>query len=68
MKIGRNDPCPCGSGRKYKHCCLGSDEAARAPFRGEAGANAVGALSEEQAKQMMLAQTGFSTTGELDAA
>ena len=20
-KIGRNDPCPCGSGRKYKHCC-----------------------------------------------
>lgn len=22
--IGRNDPCPCGSGRKYKRCCLGS--------------------------------------------
>lgn len=21
-KIGRNDPCPCGSGRKYKACCL----------------------------------------------
>jgi tetratricopeptide (TPR) repeat protein len=21
MKPGRNDPCPCGSGRKYKHCC-----------------------------------------------
>jgi transposase-like protein len=21
-KIGRNDSCPCGSGRKYKHCCL----------------------------------------------
>ncbi len=21
-KIGRNDPCPCGSGKKYKHCCL----------------------------------------------
>ena len=21
-KTGRNDPCPCGSGRKYKHCCL----------------------------------------------
>lgn len=20
-KIGRNDPCPCMSGRKYKHCC-----------------------------------------------
>ena len=21
QKIGRNDPCPCGSGKKYKHCC-----------------------------------------------
>jgi len=24
-KIGRNDPCPCGSGKKYKHCCLGKN-------------------------------------------
>jgi hypothetical protein len=23
--VGRNDPCPCGSGRKYKHCCLRRD-------------------------------------------
>lgn len=21
VRIGRNDPCPCGSGRKYKRCC-----------------------------------------------
>jgi preprotein translocase subunit SecA len=21
MKVGRNDPCPCGSGKKYKECC-----------------------------------------------
>lgn len=21
-KVGRNDPCPCGSGKKYKHCCI----------------------------------------------
>ena len=21
-RIGRNDPCPCGSGKKYKKCCL----------------------------------------------
>ncbi|MEW5820365.1 MAG: SEC-C metal-binding domain-containing protein [Cyanobacteriota bacterium] len=21
-KIGRNDPCPCGSGKKFKKCCL----------------------------------------------
>jgi uncharacterized protein YecA (UPF0149 family) len=24
-KAGRNDPCPCGSGRKYKHCCMRKD-------------------------------------------
>jgi preprotein translocase subunit SecA len=22
QRVGRNDPCPCGSGKKYKHCCL----------------------------------------------
>ncbi len=27
-KIGRNDPCACGSGKKYKKCCMASDEAA----------------------------------------
>ena len=26
MKIGRNAPCPCGSGRKYKKCCLKLEE------------------------------------------
>ncbi len=25
-KIGRNDPCPCGSGKKYKNCCLGKED------------------------------------------
>jgi hypothetical protein len=25
-KAGRNDPCPCGSGKKYKKCCLALDE------------------------------------------
>jgi len=24
--VGRNDPCPCGSGKKYKKCCLGKEE------------------------------------------
>ncbi len=28
MKIGRNDPCHCGSGKKYKKCCLEKDEEA----------------------------------------
>ena len=25
MKVGRNDPCPCGSGKKYKKCCMMKD-------------------------------------------
>ena len=25
-KIGRNDPCPCGSGKKYKKCCMQKDK------------------------------------------
>lgn len=25
MKVGRNDPCPCGSGKKYKKCCMEKD-------------------------------------------
>ena len=28
-KIGRNDPCPCGSGKKFKKCCV--DQPARLP-------------------------------------
>jgi methionyl aminopeptidase len=30
MKVGRNDPCPCGSGQKYKKCCLKKDQEAAA--------------------------------------
>ncbi|MEX1346379.1 MAG: SEC-C metal-binding domain-containing protein, partial [Desulfobacterales bacterium] len=26
MKIGRNAPCSCGSGKKYKKCCLNNDQ------------------------------------------
>ena len=25
-KVGRNDPCPCGSGKKYKNCCMNKDQ------------------------------------------
>jgi hypothetical protein len=31
-KIGRNDACPCGSGKKYKHCCLANEVAPVASF------------------------------------
>ncbi len=29
-RVGRNDPCPCGSGKKYKKCCYGKDSAEEA--------------------------------------
>jgi SEC-C motif len=32
-KIGRNDPCPCGSGKKYKHCCLAREDATELAWR-----------------------------------
>ena len=34
--IGRNDPCPCGSGKKFKHCCLGKENST-ASSHGTAG-------------------------------
>ncbi|MGA2089400.1 MAG: SEC-C metal-binding domain-containing protein [Stellaceae bacterium] len=29
-KLGRNDPCPCGSGRRFKKCCIATDRFHRA--------------------------------------
>ena len=34
-KIGRNDPCPCGSGKKYKKCCAMVDDAKTAQLNSE---------------------------------
>jgi SEC-C motif-containing protein len=35
---GRNEPCHCGSGRKYKHCCLDKDNQEAAAARAKAAA------------------------------
>ena len=35
-KPGRNDPCPCGSGKKYKHCCLRTEATQAADDRSRA--------------------------------
>lgn len=37
-KPGRNDPCPCGSGQKYKRCCLQKDQIAESAALAEAAA------------------------------
>ena len=41
MKAGRNDPCPCGSGKKYKKCCLAKDQEASLGANGCGFASAV---------------------------
>ena len=40
VPVGRNDPCPCGSGRKHKQCCLAKDETAAAAARAKAAEEA----------------------------
>ena len=47
MKAGRNDPCPCGSGKKYKKCCFARDQEASskpAPVISPADADAVSSM------------------------
>jgi tetratricopeptide (TPR) repeat protein len=43
MRPGRNDPCPCGSTRKYKHCC---GRPATPPAAGRVSAHEIGTLIE----------------------
>ena len=45
---GRNDPCHCGSGKKYKRCCLEKDQAAEREARAEAAADSSPPVPEEQ--------------------
>jgi hypothetical protein len=33
VKTGRNAPCPCGSGKKYKHCCIAKEGTSQAPAK-----------------------------------
>jgi hypothetical protein len=46
--LGRNDPCHCGSGKKYKQCCLAKDEAAEREARAKAAEAADAAAQTAQ--------------------
>ncbi len=46
MKIGRNDPCHCGSGQKYKKCCSAKDDAARSAELAAQAAARAAAIAE----------------------
>jgi len=63
-KIGRNDPCPCGSGRKYKLCCMQLDIASSAASRQATTADVVAPAAYDQynSGNLLLAQ------GKLDQA
>lgn len=50
-KTRRNDPCPCGSGKKYKRCCLEMDQQAESAAR--AAAQAAAAAQQEEIEAML---------------
>ena len=49
-KPGRNDPCPCGSGLKYKKCCAGKDAAAESERLAENKARIEAQAAEQRAR------------------
>ena len=51
MEIGRNDPCPCGSGKKYKKCHLEKDETDNRKAREKAALNAAKVMAANAEKE-----------------
>jgi preprotein translocase subunit SecA len=49
-KVGRNDPCPCGSGKKYKSCCM-RKAAARRPGAGQAEGSAAKSRAQRRRRK-----------------
>ena len=66
-KTGRNDPCPCGSGQKYKRCCMQKDQAAEHASLAAKQAERAATHSEHRAQLEDLVAT-MEEADELDAA
>ncbi|HEY3807514.1 MAG TPA: SEC-C metal-binding domain-containing protein [Kofleriaceae bacterium] len=49
--VGRNDPCPCGSGLKYKKCCADKPVATPSPIPGVAWEDFLGKAADQVAKE-----------------
>lgn len=62
--VGRNEKCPCGSGRKYKQCCLRKDEEKARAAREQAEAKA----AKEAEKARKAAEKSDETGDDKDAA
>lgn len=65
MKVGRNDPCPCGSGKKHKNCCLGRAERI-STSRADGVAVAVSWLQQQHRKAAARAYDDFVAAARLD--
>ena len=61
MKTGRNDPCPCGSGKKYKHCCLGQRDELTQPGSAQAIADEIAEAAAGQAFSSLEELNAFTT-------
>ena len=60
-KVGRNDPCPCGSGKKYKRCCyLKQDALSPAPTLARSQRSRSGAVGIEPPR-LVVFSLGFSS-------
>ena len=57
-KLGRNEPCPCGSGQKYKRCCLPKHDAAAAE-RAAAAAQAAARLVPSEPGELLWDDDGL---------
>ncbi len=67
-KIGRNDPCPCGSGKKFKNCCLGRDAREPAEVRTRAESVAIDWLRtrHSHAAETALRQAFFASLDDVE--
>lgn len=63
-KTGRNDPCPCGSGEKYKRCCLPKYEAAEHAKHARAAAETAAAQAARK-QERLAAQSALKDAYEL---
>ncbi len=74
-EASRNDPCPCGGGRRYKRCCLGLTVPAAAAFTADERRTAPGrlfrfarraGLEEARARALAAFRTGWAARGRDD--
>ena len=66
-KIGRNQPCPCGSGKKYKHCCWHRYRAAHVPTTPAVSPHGY-RFAETELDRLSNSVVGFVEEGRLDEA